>query len=71
MCFDQSSLTFDQSSLIVLHSKFLQNTRFKLTLKQTLSKPKPRLIVLIKVCQPIKNEVLIHLIPKVFEPNKD
>ena len=68
-CFDRLSLTFDQSSLAILHSKFLQNTRFKLTLKQTLSKPKPRLIVLIMVCQHIQNEGLIYLVPKVLEPN--
>ena len=68
-CFDQSSLTFDRLSLAVLHSKFLQNTQFKLTLKQTLSKPKPRLIVLIMVCQHIQNEVLIYLVTKVLEPN--
>ena len=60
---------FNRSSLAVLHSKFLQNTRFKLTLKQTLSKPKPRLIVLIMVFQHIQNEVLIYLVPKVLEPN--
>ena len=66
---DQSSLIFYRLSLAILHSKFLQNTRFKLTLKQTLSKPKPRLIVLIMVCQHIQNEVLIHLVPKVLEPN--
>ena len=53
-CFDQSSPTFDRSGLLVLHSKVLQNTQFNLTLKQTLSKPKPRLIVLIMVCQHIK-----------------
>ena len=35
---------FDRSSLAVLHNKFLQNTQFKLTRKQTLSKPKPILI---------------------------
>ena len=35
----------------------------------TLSKPKPRLIVLIMVCQHIQNEVLIYLVPKVLEPN--
>ena len=69
LTFDQSSLTFDRSSLAVLHSKFLQNTQFKLTLKQTLSKPKPRLIVLIMVCQHIQNEVLIYLVPKILEPN--
>ena len=67
--FDQSSLTFDRSSFAILHSKFLQNTQFKLTLKQTLSKPKPRFIVLIMVCQHIQNEVLIHLVPIVLEPN--
>ena len=44
---------FARSSLVVLHSKFLQKTRFKLTLKQTLSKPKPKLIVLIMICQHI------------------
>ena len=60
---------FDQSSLAVLHSKFQQNTWFKLTLKQTLSKPKPTLIVLIMVYQHIQNEVLIYLVPKVLEPN--
>ena len=60
---------FNRSSLAVLHGKFLQNTRFKLTLKQTLSKPKPRLIVLIMVFQHIQNEVLIYLAPKVLEPN--
>ena len=60
---------FNRSSLAVLHGKFLQNTRFKLTLKQTLSKPKPRLIVLIMVFQHIKNEVLIYLVPKVLKPN--
>ena len=42
---DWLSLIFDRYNLAVLHNKFLQNTRFKLTLKQTLSKPKPRLIV--------------------------
>ena len=67
---DRLSLIFDRSSLAVLDNKFLQNTRFKLTLKQTLSKPKPRLIVLIMVCQYIQIEVLIHLVPKVLEPNK-
>ena len=41
----------------------------KLILKQTLSKSKPRLNVLIMVCQHIQNEVLIHLVPKVLEPN--
>ena len=66
---DRSSLIFNRSSLAILHSKLLQNTRFKLTLKQTLSKPKPRLIVLIMVCQHIQNEVLIYLVPKVLEPN--
>ena len=35
---------FDRSSLTVLYNKFLQNTLFKFTLKQTLSKSKPRLI---------------------------
>ena len=69
-CFDRSSLTFDPLSLVVLHSKFLQNTRFKLTLKQTLSKLKPRLIILIMVYQYIQNEVPIYLVPKVLEPNK-
>ena len=34
-----------------------------------MSKPKPRLIVLIMVCQHIQSEVLIHLVPKVLEPN--
>ena len=62
---------FDRLSLAVLHSKFLQNTRFKLTLKQTLSKPKPRLIVLIMVYQHIQNKVLIYLVPKVLEPNRN
>ena len=38
--------------------------------KKTLSKSKPRLIILIMVCQHIQNEVLIHLVPKVLEPNK-
>ena len=42
----------------------------KLTLKQTLSKSKPRLNVLIMVCQHIQNEVLTRLVPKVLEPNK-
>ena len=71
--FLQNSRTtcFDQSSLAVLHSKFLENTRFKLTLKQILSKPKPRFIVLIMVCQHIQDEILIHLVPKVLKPNKD
>ena len=35
-----------------------------------MSKSKPRLNVLIKVCRHIQNEVLIHLVPKVLEPNK-
>jgi len=35
-----------------------------------LSKPKPRLIVLIMVFQHIQIEVLIHLVPKILEPNK-
>ena len=67
--FDRSSLIFDRSSLVVLHGKFLQNIWFKLTLKQTLSKSKPRLIVMIMVCQHIQNEVLIYLVPKVLKPN--
>ena len=71
--FLQNSRTtcFNQSSLAVLHSKFLENTRFKLTLKQILSKPKPRFVVLIMVCQHIQDEILIHLVPKVLKPNKD
>ena len=60
------STILDWSSFAVLHNKFLQNTRFKLTLKQTLSKPKPKLIVLIMVCQHIQNEILIDLVPKVL-----
>ena len=35
-----------------------------------MSKPKPRLIVLIMVYQYIQHEVLIHLVPKVLEPNR-
>ena len=70
-CFNRSSLTFNRLSLAVLHSKFLENTRFKLTLKQILSKPKPRFIVLIMVCQHIQDEILIHLVPKVLEPNNN
>ena len=53
-----------------LNSNFLQLLDFKLTLKQTLSKSKPRLNVLIMVCQHIQNEVLIRLVPKALEPNK-
>ena len=34
-----------------------------------MSKSKSRLIVLIMVCQHIQSEVLIHLVPKVLEPN--
>ena len=48
---------------------FLMLLDSKLTLKQTLSKSKPRLNVLIMVCQHIQSKVLIHLVPKVLEPN--
>ena len=52
-----------------LNSNFQQLLDFKLTLKHALSKPTPRVIVLIMVCQHIQNEVLIHLVSKVLEPN--
>ena len=61
--FDRLSLILDQLSQTELH------TQFKLRLKQTLSKSKPRLTILIMVCQHIQNEVLIYLVPKVLEPN--
>ena len=66
---DQSSLFFDRSSLAELNSNFLQLLDSKFTLKKTLSKPKPRLIVLIMVCQHIHNGVPIHLVAKVIESN--
>ena len=47
-----------------LNNNFLQLLDSKLTLNQTLSRSKPRLNVLIVVCQHIQNEILIHLFLK-------
>ena len=35
-----------------------------------MSKSKPKLIVLIIICQHIQSEVPIHLVPEILEPNK-
>ena len=49
--FDRSSLIFDWSSQVDLHSKYCRTLSSNFTLKHTLSKSKTRLNVLIMVCQ--------------------
>ena len=49
---------------------FLQLLNSNFTIKHTLSKPKPRLYVLIMVCQHITNWSSNTLVLKVLKPNK-
>ena len=57
--FDRIYFSINQA-LQKLNSNFLQLLDSKLNLNQTLSKSKPRLNVLIMVCQRIQTEVLVH-----------
>ena len=48
----------------------MQSLDSNFTNKHTLSKPKPRLYVLVMVCQHNTNWISNTLVPKVLEPNK-
>ena len=62
-------LIFNQSSLADFVQQILLSLGSNFTLNHTLSKPKPKLYVLIMVCQHNTNRSSNTLVSKVLEPN--